>query len=65
MIARSLTPAKALAYPKGVSFWEDLSPAVKGYVSIALVLIVLLIAYKSCSEPDEQAAPMPRGYVAP
>lgn len=45
-----------------MSFWEDLSPAVKSYLGIAAVLVVLLIAYRSCSGPDADAPPAPRGY---
>lgn len=47
-----------------MSFWEDLSPAVKGYLGIAVVLILLVLAYRSCSE-SEDSAPPPRGYAAP
>lgn len=45
-----------------MSFWEDLSPAVKGYLGIAAVLIVLGIAYQSCAGGDDDAPPAPRGY---
>jgi len=48
-----------------MSFWEDLSPAVKGYLGIAAVLIALTLAYRGCSGPDEDAPPPPRGYQGP
>lgn len=48
-----------------MSFWEDLSPAVKGYLGIAAVLIVLILAYRSCAQGGDDAAPAPRGYQGP
>jgi hypothetical protein len=32
-----------------MSFWEDLSSTTKGYIAIAGVLIVVLIAFRACT----------------
>jgi len=48
-----------------MSFWEDLSPAVKGYLGVAAVLIEVLIAYQSCAGSDVAKPTAPRGYQAP
>ena len=48
-----------------MSFWEDLSPAVKGYIGVVAALIVLVIAYQSCSGSVVDKPPAPRGYQAP
>jgi hypothetical protein len=42
-----------------MSFWEDLSSTTKGYIGIAVALIVLAIAFRACtgqgiSDPPQQ-----------
>jgi len=46
-----------------MQLWEDMSGATKGYLVIAVLLIVFAIAYRSCSGPDKSTPPPPRGYV--
>ena len=48
-----------------MSFWEDLSSATKGYIGIAVVLIVLAIAFRACigqgiSDPPQEQRTQPR-----
>jgi hypothetical protein len=33
----------------GMSFWEDLSSATKGYIAVAAVLMVLAIGFRACT----------------
>jgi len=44
-----------------MSFWEDLSPSVKRYLAIAVLLVVALIAMRSCFGPEAESEPPPRG----
>jgi hypothetical protein len=44
-----------------MSFWEDMSPAVKRYLVIAAVAVVGLLAARSCIGPESSADPPPRG----
>jgi hypothetical protein len=44
-----------------MSFWEDMSPAVKRYLVIAAVAVVALLAARSCFGPESSAEPPPRG----
>jgi len=48
-----------------MSFWEDLSPSIKGYLGIAAALIVLLLVYRSCASGPSGGDAKPtstRGY---
>jgi hypothetical protein len=44
-----------------MSFWEDLSPSVKRYITIAAIAVVALIAVRSCFGPETEGEPPPRG----
>jgi hypothetical protein len=44
-----------------MSFWEDLSPSVKRYLTIAVLVVVALIAVRSCFGPETESEPPPRG----
>lgn len=44
-----------------MAFWEDMSPAVKRYLVIAAVVVVGLIAARSCIGPESGGSPPPRG----
>jgi hypothetical protein len=44
-----------------MSFWENLSPGVRRYIVLGLVLLGLLLAFRRCSAPDASAPPPPRG----
>jgi hypothetical protein len=44
-----------------MSFWEDLSPTVKRYLTIAAIAVVALIAARSCFGPESESEPPPRG----
>jgi hypothetical protein len=44
-------------------FWEDLSGATKLYLVIAVIVIGLALALRSCGKPDASAPPAPRGYT--
>jgi hypothetical protein len=46
-----------------MSFWEELSPAVKRYLIIAALAIAGLLAARSCFGPESSANPPPRGVV--
>lgn len=43
--------------------WEELSGPVKAYIVIAVVLIGIVFAVRSCAAPDSSTPPPPRGYV--
>ena len=43
-----MTAQRALPYADLMSFWEDLSPGVKRYAIIGALLLVSLIAFRSC-----------------
>jgi hypothetical protein len=44
-----------------MSFWEEMSPGVKRYLIGAVVLVVALLAMRSCLGPNTDAEPPPRG----
>jgi hypothetical protein len=44
-----------------MAFWENLSPGVRRYIVLALVLLGLLLAFRKCTGPDLSAPPPPRG----
>jgi hypothetical protein len=52
-----LTVARAHVTIAAMSFWEDLSPAVKGYLGIAAVLLVLVLAFRACTGQGGPDAP--------
>jgi hypothetical protein len=55
-----LTCREALAYAfSAMSFWEDLNPSVKRYAIIGAVLVLGLIAFRSCLGPESGGAPPP------
>jgi hypothetical protein len=58
-----LTSRAALAYDfsQHMSFWDDLSPSVKRYIVIGAVVLVGLIAMRSCFGPEADGEPPPRG----
>lgn len=44
-----------------MSFWEDMSPGVKRYLIIGVVLLAGLIVMRSCFGPNTEGEPPPRG----
>jgi len=47
-----------------MSFWEDLSPGVKRYAIVAVVLLIALIGYRACSSSGTESKTLPpRGIV--
>ena len=44
-----------------MSLWEDLSPLVKRYVIIAVVLVGALLALRTCMSPQQGGPVPPRG----
>jgi hypothetical protein len=44
-----------------MSFLEDMSPGVKRYLIVAVVLIVAVIAMRNCFGPNTEVEPPPRG----
>jgi len=47
-----------------MSFWEDLSPGVKRYAIIAVVLLIGVIAFRMCSSGGSESKTLPpRGIV--
>lgn len=43
-----------------MSFWEDLSPGVKRYLIIGGLLLVGLLAFRSCVTSTPSAAELPK-----
>ena len=43
-----------------MSFWEDMSPGVKRYLIIGAVLVVGLLAFRSCLTSEPSAAELPK-----
>jgi hypothetical protein len=47
-----------------MQFWDDLSPLVKRYLIVAVVLACALLAFRKCAGPGSSSgAPPPRGAV--
>jgi hypothetical protein len=44
-----------------MSLWENLSPGVRRYIVLAVVLLGLLLGFRKCTAPDTSAPPPPRG----
>ena len=44
-----------------MSFWENLTPGVRRYLVLAVVLLGLLLVFRKCTAPDTSAPPPPRG----
>ena len=47
-----------------MEFWDDLSPAVKRYAIIGVLLLLGLMAFRSCIGPEAEGTPPPRGAAA-
>ena len=47
-----------------MSFWEDLSPGIKRYAMVAVVLLVVLLGYRQCASSTQSSGAAPqRGIV--
>jgi hypothetical protein len=44
-------------------FWEDLSPSVKRYLIVAVVLLGALLGLRQCASGGSGGGPPPRGVV--
>jgi hypothetical protein len=58
-----LTSHAALPYDPNVSFWDDLSSNVKRYLIVAVVLLGVLLALRTCAKPGGSGGPPPRGVM--
>jgi hypothetical protein len=38
-----------------MSWWEDLSPAVKRYAIVAVVLLAVILAFRACGSESKKA----------
>ena len=55
-----MTVLRALPYADRMSFWEDMSPGVKRYAIIGAVLLVGLLAFRSCVTSTPSQAELPK-----
>jgi hypothetical protein len=46
-----------------MSFWDDLSPSVKRYLIVGVLLGAALLGLRTCAAPGTGAPPPPRGVV--
>jgi hypothetical protein len=44
-----------------MSFWEDLDPRVKRYAGIAVLVLLALLAFRTCGGVERSGEPPPRG----